>query len=145
MRRGSRFVVVVAAAALLTGACGGKDDTGGTKGPATTTAPRPEDVIAPLTEVKLKLPALITLGNQAAAQAQAGDWETAGDTYDSLINVWFEVEGAVGDQDRDIYERAETAQGLISDGVDVKNVDRVATGAADQAAALQQFLDTYAK
>ena len=114
---------------------------------ATTTAPgaavRPEDVIAPIAEVRLKLPALITLGNQARDHAAAGDWDGAAATFDDLENLWFEVEGAVGDADRDIYERAETAQGLINDGIDAEKPDRVATGATDQAAAVQAFLDAH--
>jgi hypothetical protein len=144
VRRAVRSGAVAICAILALGACAGsKNGDAGAPG-SSASVTRPEDVIAPLTELKIKLPSLVTLGNQAATQASAGDWEAARDSYESLINLWFEVEGAVGDKDRDIYERSETAQGLISDGVDTRKAARVATGAADQAAAITTFLDTYA-
>ena len=72
-----------------------------------------------------------------------GRLEKAENAFESLQSVWFEVEGTVGDKSRSLYERIETAQGLISDGVQVKNVDRVVTGSSNQAAAIQEFMDTY--
>ena len=60
--------------------------------------------------------------------------------FDELHEVWEGVEGTVKSTDSDIYERIETAQGLIKDGAETKKADRVATGAADQAAAVQDFI-----
>jgi hypothetical protein len=156
-RRSRRVAAIIAPLVALgaVAACGGDNS-----GASTTTAPgvsggsavssatassalRPEDVIAPLAEVRAKLPALVSLGNAAKGQAASGDFEAAGDTLENLENLWFEVEGTVGDLDRNIYEAAETAQGLMRDGVDTEKADRVAQGADDQARVIQQFLDAH--
>jgi hypothetical protein len=119
-------------------ACGGSD--GRAEGSPQKPVTRPEDVIAPLAEVLSKLPALVELGNTVKTQAAAGDYGGASGTLESLENLWFEVEGAVGDSDRNAYEAIETAQGLLRDGVQTRKADRVAKGAADQATSIQQFL-----
>ena len=83
---------------------------------------------------------LVAGGDAAKAAAAADDFDKASQEFDELHEVWEEVEGTVKSTDSDIYERIETAQGLIKDGAETKKADRVATGAADQAAAVQDFI-----
>ena len=100
----------------------------------------PEDIKAPMSEVVAKLPTMVDGGDAAKAAAADGDFDKAAKEFDELHEVWEEVEGTVKSTDPDIYERIETAQGLIKDGAETKKADRVATGAADQAAAVQDFI-----
>lgn len=141
--RGSRrsyrlFAVVVCllTGALFLGACGDNDSSGETKSEET-----PEDVKAPIAEVLEKLPAMVDGGDKAKSASADGDFEAAAEEFDELHEVWEEVEGTVKDKDADLYEQIETAQGLIKDGAENENAERVATGAEDQAAAVQQFID----
>jgi hypothetical protein len=55
--------------------------------------------------------------------------------------VWEEVEGTVKATDRDLYESIETAQGLIKDGGESEDAERVSTGVADQEAAISSFVE----
>jgi len=138
-RSGFRFVAVPAcllAAVSVVAAC---DDGSSTKAKSTQTTP--EQVKAPMAEVLTKLPAMVKEGNEAKASAAGADFATAASKFEELHEIWEEVEGTVKAEDADIYERIETAQGLIKDGAENKNASRVATGAADQATAVQQFID----
>jgi len=133
------FAVATAVAVLgLTGltACG--SDDGGDD--ASDVTGSPEDVKAPMEEVLAKLPTIVTAGSAAADAATAGDFDTAAAKYDELHEVWEEVEGTIKDTDPDAYEAIETAQGLINDGAENENADRVVQGASDQAAAIESFI-----
>ena len=136
-RDGFRFVAVFAClvvAAVSFVAC--SDDSSGDS----ETTKTPEDIQAPMSEVVAKLPTMVAGGDAAKAAAAAGDFDKASEEFDELHEIWEEVEGTVKSTDSDIYERIETAQGLIKDGAETKKADRVATGAADQAAAVQEFI-----
>jgi hypothetical protein len=136
-RAGSRRVAAAAcllAASAFMAACG-------SDGSAKTTTTTPEDVPAPMSEVLAKLPTMVSRGNDAKTAAESGDFAQASSEFDELHEVWEEVEGTVKAEDADIYERIETAQGLIKDGAEAEKAARVSTGAADQAAAVQQFID----
>ena len=136
-RVGFRFVAVLAClgvAAVSFVAC--SDDSSGDSASGET----PEDIQAPMSEVLAKLPTMVAGGDAAKAAAAADDFDKASQEFDELHEVWEEVEGTVKSTDSDIYERIETAQGLIKDGAETKKADRVATGAADQAAAVQDFI-----
>jgi hypothetical protein len=133
------FAVVTAAAVFgLTGlaACG--SDSGGDD--ASDVTGSPEDIKAPMEEVLAKLPTISAAGAAAAAAATAGDFDTASAKYDELHEVWEEAEGTIKDTDPDAYEAIETAQGLINDGAENENADRVVQGASDQAAAIDSFI-----
>jgi len=133
------FAVVTAAAVFgLTGlaACG--SDDGGDD--ASDVTGSPEDVKAPMEEVLAKLPTISAGGDAAAAAATAGDFDAASEQYDELHEVWEEVEGTIKDTDPDAYEAIETAQGLINDGAENENADRVVQGASDQATAIDSFI-----
>ena len=136
-RDGFRFVAVLSClvvAAVSFVAC--SDDSSGDSASGET----PEDVKAPMSEVLAKLPTMVDGGDAAKAAAADGDFDKAAKEFDELHEVWEEVEGTVKSTDPDIYERIETAQGLIKDGAETKKAARVATGAADQAAAVQDFI-----
>jgi hypothetical protein len=138
-RSGFRFAAVPAcllATVMFVAAC---DD--GSSGKEKSTQTTPEDVKAPMSEVLTKLPTMVKDGNEAQTAAADADFDTAASTFEELHEIWEEVEGTVKAEDADIYERIETAQGLIKDGAENKNASRVATGAADQATAVQQFID----
>jgi Ribonuclease G/E len=137
-RRGLRLFAVlplVLAGPTFIAAC--SDDSSGD----TKSAETPEDVKAPMSEVLDKLPTMVDMGNEAKAAAADGDFDKASSEFEELHEVWEEVEGTVKDTDADIYEEIETAQGLISDGAENEDAERVATGADNQAAAVQQFID----
>ena len=139
-RRGFRLVAAMAcllAGATFVAACGDDDSPEAAPSEQTT----PEDVKAPMSEVLAKLPTMVSEGNEAKSAAAEGDFDTAATKYEELHEIWEEIEGTVKDTDADIYEQIETAQGLIKDGAENKNSERVATGADDQAAAVQQFVD----
>jgi hypothetical protein len=136
-RGGFRVLAVMACVlgmATFVAACS-DDESSGSKSEQT-----PEDVKAPMSEVLDKLPTMVDLGNEASTAASDGDFDTATEKFDELHEVWEEVEGTVKDTDADTYEQIETAQGLIRDGAETEKADRVATGADDQAAAVQQFI-----
>ena len=136
-RDGFRFVAVFAClvvAAVSFVAC--SDDSSGDSESSET----PEDVKAPMSEVVAELPTMVAGGDAAKAAAADGDFDKAARSSKSPHEVWEEVEGTIKSTDPDIYERIETAQGLIKDGAETKKADRVATGAADQAAAVQDFI-----
>jgi len=138
-RSGFRFAAVPAcllATVTFVAAC---DD--GSSGTARSTHTTPEEVKAPMAEVLTKLPAMAKEGNEAKTAAAGADFATAASKFDGLHEIWEAVEGTVKAKDADIYERIETAQGLIKDGAENKNASRVATGAADQATAVRQFID----
>ena len=139
--RGRRFRFAAVPACLLAtvmfvAAC---DD--GSSGKEKSEQTTPEDVKAPMSEVLTKLPTMVTEGNEAKTAAAEADFATATSKYEELHEIWEEVEGTVKAEDADIYERIETAQGLIKDGAENENASRVATGAADQATAVQQFIE----
>jgi hypothetical protein len=133
-RRFAVLALVLAGAAFLA-AC--SDDSSG----ETSSGRTPEEVKAPMSEVLSKLPTMVDKGSDAKAAAADGDFDEATSEFDELHEVWEEVEGTVKDTDADTYEQIETAQGLIRDGAENEDADRVATGADDQAAAVQQFID----
>jgi hypothetical protein len=116
-------------------ACG---DDGGSSGGTTTVAP--EDVKVPLEEVIAGLPAISAGGAAAAEAAAEGDFEGALAAYDALHEDWEGIEGTLKDTDPDAYETIETAQGLMRDGAENGIAERVADGAADQAAAIDGFI-----
>ncbi len=119
------------------GACGDDDDAGTVEGDDTEQAP--EDVKVPMAEVLAGLPGLVEHGNEAASLANLADYQGALDEYEELHELWEGIEGTIKDTDRDIYERIETAQGLIKDGAENDNAERVQQGADDQAAAVADF------
>lgn len=134
-----RRAVAIASVALLGmlgAACG--DDTDDGSGATTTLSP--EDIKVPLADVVAGLPALESGGAAAATAAAAGDFQAAIDAYDALHERWEGIEGTLKDTDPDAYEAIETAQGLMRDGAENENAERVADGAADQAAAIQAFI-----
>jgi hypothetical protein len=128
------LALALAGAAFLA-AC--SDDSSG----ETSSGQTPEELKAPMSEVLSKLPTMVDKGSDAKTAAADGDFDKATSEFDELHEVWEEVEGTVKDTDADIYEQIETAQGLIRDGAENEDADRVATGADDQAAAVQQFID----
>lgn len=134
--RGLALVATFSVAVLLA-ACGSDDGGASTD----TTTQSPEDVRAPMDEVLAKLPDILTAADAAQTAAADGDFGAVLDEYDELHDVWEEVEGTVKDADPDIYERIETAQGLIKDGGETENAERVATGVADQADAIGAFIE----
>jgi outer membrane murein-binding lipoprotein Lpp len=132
--------LLVAAVVLVSGllaACGSDDDdaTGATD---TTTASGYVEI--PIEEVLAGLPAIVAAGEAADEAAQAGDFDAVLAEYEELHEVWEEVEGTIKATDRDHYEAIETAQSLIKDGGENEDADRVATGVADQAAAIDSFI-----
>jgi hypothetical protein len=131
----SSAALLLGLAAVLA-ACG----SDGSPAASTTSTESPESVTVPMSEVLAGLPALSMAGTAASKQAAAGDFDAALDTYQELHEGWEKVEGTVKDTDPDLYEAIETAQGLIHDGADNKNADRVATGADDQATAIDSFI-----
>jgi hypothetical protein len=139
-RRPSTRALAAAAAALLlvvgVAACG--DD--GTSHDTPSDAVTPEDVKVPMSEVVAGLPDMVDLGNAAASAAATGDYTTASAKFDDLHEVWEGIEGTIKDADQDVYERIETAQGLIKDGAENDNSERVQQGASDQADAATEFI-----
>jgi hypothetical protein len=100
----------------------------------------PEDVKVPLDQVLDDLPEIVEHGNKAAAAANSGDFATAATEYHELHEGWEAIEGTIKDLDADAYVDFETAQGLIKDGADHKNAERVQQGADDQSDAASAFL-----
>jgi hypothetical protein len=122
-------------------ACGDDDDTSSQDGTTTTAGEgSPEDVKVPLEAVLAGLPGIKQAGNTAATVAAGGDFDTALGLYDDLHKAWQGLEGTLKDTDVDAYEAIETAQGLIKDGAENENAERVAQGAAAQAEAIDAFI-----
>lgn len=136
--RGIALVAALGIGSLLT-ACG-SDATDGTSDTTEGTG-TPEDVKLPIDEVLAKLPDILTRGDAAAAAADEGDFDVVLAEFDELHEVWEDVEGAILDADADVYEAIETAQGLIKDGGETENAERVALGVADQADAIGIFVE----
>lgn len=135
-RRAALALVALLTFGSIAAACG--DDGWSASGGTTTVAP--EDVKVPLEAVIAGLPALSAGGRAATAAAAEGDFEGALAAYDALHEGWEGIEGTLKDTDPDAYEAIETAQGLMRDGVENENADRVANGAADQAATIDAFI-----
>ena len=121
-------------------ACGDDDDAG-----TDTQTTSPEDVKAPMSEVLAGLPQLVDHANAAASAGAIGDYTKALAEYEELHEVWEEIEGTIKDTDLDIYERIETAQGLIKDGAENDNAERIQQGADDQKAAVDEFAASQAQ
>jgi hypothetical protein len=115
-------------------ACGDDDTSTDTE----TTSP--EDVKAPMSEVLAGLPVMVEHGGKAAAAAASGDYTKALAEYEELHEIWEGIEGTIKDTDLDIYERIETAQGLIKDGAENDNGERIQQGADDQELAAAEFI-----
>lgn len=133
-----RALTLVAVAAIGVGslsACGDDDKDSA----STTTQPSPEEVKAPMADVLAGLPTMVAHGNDAASAGATGDYTTALAEYEELHEIWEGIEGTIKDSDVDIYERIETAQGLIKDGAENDNSERIQQGADDQAAAADEF------
>jgi len=138
-RRGIRLLAVLVSlltASVFVAACSDDSSSGDS-----SSEQAPEDVKAPMAAVLTKLPTMVELGDKAKGAASDGDFDAASDEYEELHEIWEEVEGTVKDTDADLYERIETAQGLIKDGAESKNAERVASGADAQATAVRQFVD----
>lgn len=135
-RRAALALVALLTLGTLGAACG--DDGGSASGGTTTVAP--EDVKVPLEAVIAGLPGISAGGSAAAAAAAEGDFEGALAAYDALHEGWEGIEGTLKDTDPDAYEAIETAQGLMRDGAENENADRVASGAADQASTIDAFI-----
>lgn len=138
-RRPSARALAAAAAALLLvvglAACG--DDSSSDDASDSVT---PEDVQVPMSEVVAGLPGMVDLGNAAASAGATGDYTTALAKYDDLHEVWEGIEGTIKSTDQDVYERIETAQGLIKDGAENDNAERIQQGADDQSDAADEFI-----
>ena len=136
-----RFTGLALAGALgatsLLAACGDDDDASSD----TTAATAPEDVQAPMDEVLTGLDQMLGYADEAEAAAAEGDFDKVLTEYDELHEVWEDVEGTVKATDRDLYEEIETAQGLIKDGGESEDAERVATGVADQKTAVTTFVE----
>lgn len=138
-RRTAAFALALTLGAGLLAACGDDDEPTADDGTEQETG-SPEDHKAPMEEVVAQLPTMREAGDAAAAAAAEGDFEAALAEYEELHEIWEEVEGTVKDTDLDAYEAIETAQGLIKDGAESEDAERVAQGAADQAEAVEAFL-----
>jgi hypothetical protein len=141
IRRAAGLALVVTLGFGTLAAC--SDDDAGSSERTTTTAGAgsPEDHKASMEDVLAGLPDIKAAGEAAAAAAADGDFDTALSEYDDLHEVWEEVEGTIKDTDLDAYEAIETAQGLIKDGAENENADRVSQGADDQGAAIDAFVE----
>ena len=131
-RRAVAVVAVSLLAVVGVAACG--DDSGSESSSSSAGYEK-----VPMADVLAGLPVMVGHGRAAASAAAQGDYTTALTEYDELHEIWEEIEGTIKDTDRDIYERIETAQGLIKDGAENDNSERVEQGADDQAAAADEF------
>lgn len=134
------LALAVALGGGLLAACGDDEGTSSTDSTTTTAASSPEDHKAPMDEVLTGLREISEEGTVARQAAEEGDFEAALVAYEELHEVWEEVEGTVKDTDLDAYEAIETAQGLIKDGAENDNAERVAQGAEAQASAIDAFI-----
>lgn len=122
-------------------ACGDDGDTSSESTTTTTGAGSPEEHKASMEEVLAGLPTIKEAGAAAATAAAADDFETALAAYEEMHEVWEEVEGTIKDTDPDTYEAIERAQGLIKDGAENDNAERVSQGAEDQATVIDAFIE----
>lgn len=140
-RRSPRRAAAVLAASLLAvaplAACGGDDDGDDA---ATSSTVSPESVRVPMSEVLAGLPKIVQHANAAAAAANTGDYTTALAESDALHVIWLSIEGTIKATDQDTYIRSEDAQGLIKDGAEHDNAERIQQGADDQSEAAAEFL-----
>ncbi len=111
---------------------GGSDTTEGTS---------PEDVKVPMSEVLAGLPDMLAAAEEADAAATEGDFDAVLVAYEEVHEIWEGIEGTIKDTDLDIYEAIETAQSLIKDGGENEDAGRVATGVADEATAVESFIE----
>jgi hypothetical protein len=118
----------------LLGACG-KDNPS-----SSTTTLTPEEVTAPMADVLVGLPQMVILGNKAASDGQVGAFDDADAETGKIEDVWKTVEGTVKATDQNTYEKIETAQGLIKDGAQAHNADRIQQGAQQQSDAVDAFI-----
>lgn len=137
-RRAAGLVLTLGLGLGALAACGSDDDPSADSD--TTEATSPEDHKASMEEVLVGLPKIKAAGDEAATAAASGDFEAALASYDELHEIWEEVEGTIKDTDADAYEAIETAQGLIKDGAENEDADRVAQGAEAQAEAVDAFV-----
>lgn len=140
-RRAATFAVALTLGLGALAACGDDEATSAESTTTTAGAGSPEEHKASMDEVLAGLPRIKEAGAAAAVAAAADDFETILAKYDELHDVWEEVEGTVKDTDRDAYEAIERAQGLIKDGAENDNADRVRQGAEDQATAIDAFIE----
>ena len=137
-RRAAGLALTLALGLGTLAACGSDDET--PAGSDTTESATPEDHKAPMEEVLAGLPKIKAAGDEAAAAAASGDFEAALASYDERHEIWEEVEGTIKDTDTDAYEAIATAQGLIKDGAENEDADRVAQGAEAQGEADDAFV-----
>ncbi len=130
----------IAAASIGLLALGGLAACGDDDTSTDTETTSPEDVKAPMSEVLAGLPVMVDHGAEAASAAASGDYTKALAEYEELHEIWEGIEGTIKDTDLDIYERIETAQGLIKDGAENDNDERIQQGADDQEIAAAEFI-----
>jgi hypothetical protein len=135
-----RTAALLAVLALPVGALVACGDDGSSADTTTTAAGAPEGHQAPMEEVLASLPTIKEAGAAAATAAADGDFDAALAKYEEMHGVWQDVEGTIKATDLDTYEAIETAQGLIKDGGEAQNAERVSQGADDQAAAIDSFI-----
>jgi hypothetical protein len=136
VRRALALLAIAAIGVGTLAACGDDDKDSG----STPTTVSPESVKAPISEVLAGLPKIVEHANAAASAGATGDYTTASKEFDELHEIWETVEGTIKDTDQNIYERIETAQGLIKDGAENDNAERIQQGADDQSAAIDDFI-----
>ena len=139
--RSLRSVALAAAlmsiAGVSAGCAPGSDETV----ESTVATPAPESVTVPMVDALAGLAAVDEAGAAAVAAATAGDYDAALVAYDQMHGEWEKVEGTVKDTDPGAYEAIETAQGLMRDGIESDNADRVGQGGRDQNDAITSFTD----
>ncbi|MSO86198.1 MAG: hypothetical protein EXQ71_01600 [Acidimicrobiia bacterium] len=108
---------------------------------STVATPAPESVTVPMVDALAGLAAVDDGGTAAVVAATAGEYDAALVAYEQMHSEWEKVEGTVKDTDPDAYEAIETAQGLMRDGIESDNADRVGQGAVDQSDAITSFTD----
>jgi hypothetical protein len=137
----ARRALALSAVALIglgsLAACGDDSDD---KADDTAEEMAPEDIKVSMAEVLAGLPQVVEHGDAAASAAATGDYTKALSEYEELHEIWEGIEGTVKDTDRDAYEAMETAQGLIKDGAQNDNAERIQQGADDQREAVDAFV-----
>jgi ABC-type glycerol-3-phosphate transport system substrate-binding protein len=139
--RAATLVLALTFGVAALAACGDDEATSAEGTTTTAAAGSPEEHKAPMEEVLAGLSTIQQAGEAAATAAEDGDFETALAEYEELHEVWEEVEGTIKDTDPDAYEAIETANGLIKDGAENENADRVRQGADDLAAEIDAFVE----
>jgi hypothetical protein len=94
-----------------------------------------------MAEVLAGLPDMLTAADEADAAASDGDFDAVLEAFEEVHEIWEGIEGTIKDTDLDIYEAIESAQSLIKDGGENEDAERVATGVADQATAVESFVE----